>query len=113
MTQRDAYGNHPEAPSSACDARVTTIGDALTTPFSLSVLTATKGHASKTIIAGANGQPIKNADSLAIWAGMLEHVQVAGLAGLQALVRDIQPNQALVHGIVTGSQPRHSVPLVT
>src|SRR5262244_2858093 len=38
-------------------ARVTTIGDALTTPFSLSVLTATKGHASKTIIAGANDRP--------------------------------------------------------
>ena len=92
---------------------VTPIGDALTALFSLSVLTATKGNASKTIIAGAHGQPIKNAKSLAIWAGMLEHVQVAGLAGLQTLLQTIQHNQALVHGIVKDSQPTHTAPLVT
>ena len=87
--------------------------DACTTPFSLSVLTATKGNASKTILAGANGQPIKNAASLAISTGMIEHVHVAGLSGLRDLLRTIRQNQALVHGVVQGSQPGHSAPLVT
>ena len=33
--------------------------DALITSFSLSVLTTTKGNASKQLLAGAHGQPIK------------------------------------------------------
>jgi hypothetical protein len=89
--------------------------DALTTPFSLSVLTVAKGkgYASKSIIAGANGHPIKGHDSLAISGGLLEHVQLAGLQGLQELLVAIQPNQALVHGIVKGSQPGDVRPVVT
>ena len=65
-------------------------GAALTMPFSLSVLTVTKGHASKQLLAGANGLPIKGQGSLAISAGMIEHVQVPGLAGLQALLTGIR-----------------------
>src|SRR5262252_146100 len=96
------------------EARQTpTSGDAATTPFSLSVLTATRGKATKTISASVSGQPITNAESLAIMAGRLEHVQVAGLTGLQGLLRTIRPNQALVHGIVTGSLPGCAFPLVT
>ena len=88
-------------------------GAALTTPFSLSVLTVTKGHASKQLLAGANGLPIKGQGSLAIATGMLEHVQVAGLIGLQQLLAGIRPNQALVHGVVQDSQPGEVRPLVT
>ena len=87
--------------------------DALTAPFSLSVLTVTKGNASKQLLVGAQGQPIKGQGSLAITAGVLEHVQVAGLTGLQTLLRAIRPDQALVHGIVKGSQPTDTAPLVT
>jgi hypothetical protein len=82
-------------------------------PFSLSVLTVTNGHASKQLLAGANGLPIKGQGSLAIKAGMLEHVEVAGLAGLQALLKDTRQNQVLVHGVVKGSIPGHVAPLVT
>ena len=87
--------------------------DALTTPFSLSVLTATKGNASKQLLAGAGGLPIKGQGSLAITAGMLEHVQVAGLTGLAQLLTGIRQNQALVHGVVKDSQPGEVRPLVT
>src|SRR5262249_34547833 len=87
--------------------------DALSTAFSLSVLTVTKGKASKTLLVGANGLPIKGQGSLAITSGMLEHVSVAGLAGLQTLLADIRQNQALVHGIVKGSNPGDVAPLVT
>jgi hypothetical protein len=92
---------------------VETPGTALITPFSLSVLTVTKGHASKQLLVGANGRPIKGQGSLAIAAGLLEHVEVAGLAGLQRLLANIRPDQALVHGVVKGSQPGEVRPLVT
>jgi predicted P-loop ATPase len=87
--------------------------EATTTPFSLSVLTVTKGHASKRLLVGAHGQPIKGHRSLAISAGVLEHVEVAGLAGLKALLMGIRPNQALVHGVVKGSRPTQTAPVVT
>jgi hypothetical protein len=87
--------------------------DAHTAPFSLSVLTVTKGNASKQLLVGANGHPIKGQGSLAISAGMIEHVEVAGLAGLQTLLQNIRQDQALVHGIVKGSTPGTVAPLVT
>ena len=88
-------------------------GTAMTTPFSCSVLTVTTGHASKQLRVGAHGLPIKGQGSLAISAGLLEHVEVAGLVGLQRLLADIRPNQALVHGVVKHSAPGHVAPLVT
>jgi putative DNA primase/helicase len=88
-------------------------GTARTTRFSLSVLTVTKGNASKQLLVGANGQPIKGQGSLAITAGMLEHVQVLGLEGLRTLLTQITPQQALVHGVVKGSAPGYVAPLVT
>jgi hypothetical protein len=88
-------------------------GTAIRTPFSLSVLTVTKGNASKQLLVGANAQPIKGQGSLAITAGMLEHVQVDGLGGLQTLLTTITPQQALVHGVVKGSVPGYVAPLVT
>jgi hypothetical protein len=88
-------------------------GSATLTPFSLSVLTVQRGSASKRIIAGAQGQPVKGQGSLAIMAGVLEHVQVAGLSGLQTLLMSIRTDQALVHGVVKGSSPTHAAPLVT
>jgi hypothetical protein len=87
--------------------------DAGTAPVRLSVLTVRSGAASKRLLVGAHGQPIKDKGSLAITAGLLEHVQVDGLQGLQQLLMGIQPTQALVHGIVTGSQPGHVAPLIT
>jgi hypothetical protein len=87
--------------------------DASTTPFSLSVLTVRRGNASKQLLVGAGGRPVKGHGSLAITAGILEHVQVEGLAGLQQLLHGILPTQALVHGVVKGSTPGHAAPLVT
>ena len=85
-------------------------GAATTTPFSLSVLTVTRGNASKQLLAGANGHPIKGQGSLAITAGMLERVQLAGLDGLKALLMHVRTDQALVHGVVKGSQPGDVAP---
>jgi hypothetical protein len=80
--------------------------DAITTPFSLSVLTATKGNASKRLVPDVTGKPIRDPEHrLGISAGRLEHVQVAGLAGLADLLQHVSPNQALVHGIPRGSAP--------
>src|SRR5262245_18330952 len=88
-------------------------GEAMTTPFSVSVLTATKGNATKSYIEGANGMPIREPGSLGISEGVLEHVQVSGLVGFQALLRTLTTHQALVHGIATGSQPGAKAPVVT
>jgi hypothetical protein len=80
--------------------------DAVTAPFSLSVLTATKGNASKRLIPDAYGRPVSApAHSLGIAAGRIEHVCVAGLDGLRALLTRIQHTQALIHGIPKGSCP--------
>ena len=86
---------------------MTTPLDALTTPVSLTVLTAARGsNASKRLIADWSGRPIRDpTHSLGISAGRVEHVQVPGLAGLRDLLARIQHNQALVHGVPTGSQP--------
>jgi hypothetical protein len=87
--------------------------EATSTPVSLSVLTVLKGSASKQLIAGAGGLPVKGRGSLAISHGIIEHVRVQGLAGLQALLHGIQTNQVLVHGVVTGSLPGETRPVVT
>jgi hypothetical protein len=88
--------------------------DALTTPLSLSLLTATRGNASKRLIADANGHPVKDpAHSLSIAAGYVEHVQAAGLMGFRDLLQRITPQQALVHGIPIGSNPGDVLTLVT
>ena len=86
---------------------MTTPLDALTAPVSLTLLTATKGHASKKLIpAWTDDAPVVDpAHSLWIAEGHVEHVQVPGLAGLQDLLGRITPKQALVHGIPTGSAP--------
>lgn len=85
---------------------MSTTRDALTTPFSLSVLTATKGNASKRLIPDAHGRPIRDpAHSLGISGGGIEHVRMAGLRGLRDLLARIQHNQVLVHGIPKGSEP--------
>jgi hypothetical protein len=87
--------------------------DALTTPFSLSVLTATKGNASKRLIPDVAGKPTRDpAHHLGISAGRLEHVQVAGLAGLADVLQQVSPTQALVHGIPIGSTPGDAFTLV-
>jgi len=65
------------------------------------------------LLAGANGLPIKGQGSLAIARGMIEHVEVAGLAGLRDLLATIPQKQALVHGVVKGSRPGDVAPLVT
>ena len=52
------------------------------------------------------------AHRLGISAGRVEHVQVAGLAGLADLLQQVSPKQALVHGIPIGSAPRAVFKLV-
>jgi predicted P-loop ATPase len=89
------------------------LADALTALFSLSVLTATKGNASKRLVPDAHGRPSKDpAHTLGIRAGRVEHVTLAGLAGLAALLARIGPKQALVHGIPKGSTPGEVFQLV-
>ena len=88
--------------------------DATKTPLSLSLLTATKGHASKRLIANAQGYPIKDPQHLlGIAAGRVEHVQVAGLLGLRDLLQRVTHKQALVHGIPKGSAPGDCFTLLT
>src|SRR5262249_16694852 len=80
--------------------------DATTTPFSLSVLTATKGHASKKLVPDAHGRPVRDpAHSLAIAAGRIEHIQLAGLAGLHDLLQGTQHHHPLVLGVARESPP--------
>jgi hypothetical protein len=88
--------------------------NALTVPVSLSILTATQGHASKRLIPDAQGAPIRDpAHSLGISAGRLAHVQVAGLTGFAALLQQVTQHQALVHGIPKGSRPGDAYTLLT
>jgi hypothetical protein len=94
------------APSGAGGATVTTPLDATTTSFSLSVLTATKGNASKRLVPDVAGKPIRDpAHSLGISAGRIEHVRVPGLAGLADLLQRVSSKQALVHGVPINSAP--------
>lgn len=87
--------------------------DALTAPFSLSLLTATKGSASKRLVPDVHHRPIRDPEHrLGISAGRVEHVQVAGLTGLAALLQRVSTKQALVHGIPIGSAPGEVFKLV-
>ena len=80
--------------------------DASTTPFSLSVLTATRGNASKKLVPDVHGHPIKDpAHHLGISAGRMEHVSLNGLLSLQGVLGSIKHNQALVHGIPKDCTP--------
>jgi hypothetical protein len=77
--------------------------NALTTPFSVSALTATTGNPSKRFISDAHGRPIKDPHhSLSIVAGYIEHVRVAGLADFRDFLQAITPRQAIMHGIPRG-----------
>src|SRR5262245_58441652 len=82
--------------------------DATTTPFSLSLLTATKGEVAKRLFSSFDpmAPPIRDPHQrLGIAAGSVEHVQVAGLAGLVDLLQGVHQTQALVHGVPIGSAP--------
>ena len=73
---------------------------ALAAPFYLSLITATRGNATKRIIADSSGQPIKDTrHSLGIYDGTVQQLDLPGLAGLRDILRTVQSNQALVHGI--------------
>jgi hypothetical protein len=92
---------------------MTAVLDAITTPFSLSVLTAARGNASKRLIPDAHGHPVRDpAHSLGISAGHMKHVRVAGLTGLADLLQHVTQQQALVHGVPKGSNPGDSYTLV-
>jgi hypothetical protein len=78
------------------------MSDALTTPFVLSLVTVgrNQGHATKKIIADAQGRPQKDPQR-ALWisGGTLEQVEVVGLQGLATLLPTVTKQQALVHGV--------------
>ena len=89
-------------------------GDALTTPVSLSLVTVTTGSATKRLIANAQCLPVSDPTSgLWISAGRVTHLQVPGLCGLKEVLEHVQKNQALVHGVPTGSAPGDVWQLVT
>lgn len=82
--------------------------DARTAPFDLSVVTVAPrmGHATKKLIADAQGRPVSDPQrSLWIAGGHVERVTVAGLTGLRDLLAGIKRTQALVHGV-----PRRAAP---
>jgi hypothetical protein len=88
--------------------------DATTTPFSLSLLTSTRHNASKKLIADHDNRPQSDpAHRLGITTGTLEHVQLAGLAGLRDFLHGVTTKQALVHGVHKGSAPGELCALVT
>ncbi|MCB1716376.1 MAG: hypothetical protein KDK05_14725, partial [Candidatus Competibacteraceae bacterium] len=84
-------------------------------PFQLSLITASHGNATKRIIADSNGQPIKDTrHSLGIYAGTVQQLDLPGLAGLRDILRTVNGNQALVHGIPQQSTiPGQTLQLVT
>ncbi|MCB1806765.1 MAG: hypothetical protein KDJ99_16935, partial [Candidatus Competibacteraceae bacterium] len=84
-------------------------------PFQLALITATLGNATKRIIADSNGQPIKDTrHSLGISAGTVQKLELSGLAGLRDILRAVNGNQALVHGIPKQSTaPGQALQLVT
>jgi hypothetical protein len=92
---------------------VTTSADAL---FSCTIMTTAPGagHATKEVIAHpVTGLPIKNqARNLGIWKGAVQHIQLAGLAGLGTLLPTLTKRQALIHGVPIGSTPDTILPLV-
>ena len=80
--------------------------DATNAPFSLSLLTVSKGNASKRLIDNGQGIPMTDpGQSLWIAEGRVTHLQVPGLGGLQDVLAGVQTNQALVHGVPKGSAP--------
>jgi hypothetical protein len=76
------------------------VTDATTAPFSLSVVTATEGYATKRLIPDARGLPVKDPQrGLWIASGTLERVELHGLADFAALLPTLTKKQALVHGV--------------
>ena len=90
--------------------------NALTAPVELTIVTVTpgQGHATKRLIAGADGRPMSDpARALWIAGGQAQHVQVPGLAGLRNLLAGIGSHQALVHGVPHSSAPGDVSALLT
>lgn len=80
--------------------------DALTTPFELSLVTATTGHVTKRLIAKADGTPTRDPNhTLGVSAGRVEHVQLAGLAALADLLPTLSKHHALIHGTPIDTVP--------
>ena len=90
--------------------------NASTAPVELTIVTVTpgQGHATKRLIAGADGRPMSDpARALWIAGGQAQHVQVPGLAGLRDLLAHVRRNQALVHGVPHSSAPGNVWALLT
>ncbi len=82
------------------------MSNALTTPFALTLVTATKGHVTKKLVADVNGQPSKDpAWTLGVSAGRVEHVQLAGLDAFADWLPTLATKQALIHGTPIGTVP--------
>src|SRR5262249_15568092 len=98
----------------AADNHHQTALNALSTRFAISLLTATKGHASKRLVPDANGRPIKDPKhSLAISEGRIQHLQLQGLDGLRDQLQRVTDKQALVHGVIKDSAPDDVFTLTT
>jgi hypothetical protein len=73
-----------------------------------------QNNASKTLIADHDNRPRSDpGHKLGITTGTIEHVQLAGLAGLRDLLQGVTTKQALVHGVHKGSPPGERCTLVT
>ena len=99
-------------PLDTCVSDTATV-DASTAPFSLSVLTVTKGHASKQLLVGPTASPSKGR---ALWPSRPACSSMSrcrAWSGCSNCLSAIRPNQALVHGVVKGSHPGAVAPLVT
>lgn len=106
--------SHPTTDALATASTSHIILDATNTPFSFSLLTSKQHNASKKLIADHNGRPVSDpAHRLGITAGTIEHVQLAGLAGLRDFLQGVTTKQALVHGVHRDSSPGELCTLAT
>ena len=80
--------------------------DAAITQFALSLLTVSRGSASKKLVADADGRPVRDpTQQLSIASGTVEHLVLDGLEGLRTLLEHSTTRQVLIDGIPRQSQP--------
>jgi uncharacterized protein (DUF927 family) len=89
--------------------------DAQTTPFWLTLVTASKGYVTKKFTADpVTGAPVRDRSrKLSIPSGRVDVLAVPGLEGLQNLLARVSKKQCLVHGVPRNAQAGDSLTLVT
>lgn len=88
--------------------------DALTTPLLLTRLQVRRGSATKKLLIGPGGAPVKDPTHRQdVSAGIATCVETPGLLGLRGILETAEKDEVLVHGIPVGSTPGATYRLVT